>query len=439
MINVLYEDNHILVAEKPANLPVQADSSGDADLLTLLKAYVKEKYEKPGEVYLGLVHRLDRPAGGVMVFARTSKAAARLSAQFAGRGTEKRYAALVCGAPPARGRLSGFLLKDEATGTSRMVLENTPGAKAAALEYERLTQRGDKTLLDVTLMTGRHHQIRCQLADAGFSLYGDQRYNEAARPGQQLALWAYRLGFEHPVKRERMEFSSPPRGKAWEPFSEELAALLSGVRLVYLDGDILCADKDAGMSVCEADGGDSIEARLKAALGEEIHPAHRLDVATSGLVLFARSAEAAAALEEAIKARAIRKFYRCEVHGRPKKNEAELTAWLEKDADGARVRVFRDRKPGAKEIITKYRVLEHREQTSVLEVELVTGRTHQIRAHMAFMGHPVVGDDRYGDREKDRRLPARGLALRATRLELSFPKGSRLSRLDGKTISVEDA
>ncbi len=438
MLKVLYEDNHLLVVEKPVNIPVQADASGDEDLLNVCKAYIKEKYGKPGEVYLGLVHRLDRPVGGAMVFARTSKAAARLSAQFASHGAKKQYAALVVGSPAPQEKLSGFILRDEATGSARMVSGDAVGAKSAALEYRRLSAREGKTLLDVALLTGRHHQIRCQLAGAGCPIWGDQRYNPDAVPGQQLALWAYALEIDHPVKQERMAFFSAPKGRAWEPFADELAALGAGVRLVFCDGDLLCADKDAGMSVADADGGDSLEARLKRAFGADVFPVHRLDVATAGLVLFARNSRAKDALDEAIKTRAIRKYYRCEVHGHPKKDEAELRAWLVKSAEDAMVAVYDSPRPGAKEIVTRYRVLARREETTLLEVELVTGRTHQIRAHLAHAGLPLVGDDRYGDRDRDRLLCAKGLTLRAVRLALAFPKDSCLARLDGTVISIED-
>lgn len=438
MLNVLYEDNHLLAVEKPANLPAQADASGDADLLSICKAYVKEKYRKPGEVYLGLVHRLDRPVGGVMVFARTSKAAARLAVQFASHRTGKKYAALVEGKPGARGRLSGHILRDEASGSARMVPAGTAGAKAAALAYCRCTARGGLTLVDVSLLTGRHHQIRCQLKDAGFPIWGDQRYNPHAMPGQQLALWAYALEIEHPVKRERMEFVSTPKGSAWAPFREELAALRTGARPVYLDADMLCVDKDAGLGVAEADGGDSLEARLKIALGGDVYPVHRLDVGTSGLVLFARNPRAKDALDEAIKTRATRKYYHCEVYGRPEPDGAELRAYLVKHAEAARVEVYDAMRPGAKEIVTRYRTLEAKGETTLLEVELVTGRTHQIRAHLAHAGFPLVGDDRYGDRDRDRIAGAKGLALRAVRLELNFPHGSFLERLDGTILSIED-
>ncbi len=148
-IRVLYEDNHLLVVEKPANVPVQADASGDEDLLTACKGYIKEKYQKPGEVYLGLVHRLDRPVGGVMVFARTSKAAARLTEQFSAHRARKRYAAIVEGEAPAEGRLTDFLLKNEATNTTAVVAVGTPGAKQAKLSFRTLAREKGLSLLDV--------------------------------------------------------------------------------------------------------------------------------------------------------------------------------------------------------------------------------------------------------------------------------------------------
>ena len=154
-IRVLYEDNHLLVVEKPANVPVQADASGDEDLLTACKGYIKEKYAKPGEVYLGLVHRLDRPVGGVMVFARTSKAAARLTEQFSAHRARKRYAAIVEGEAPAEGRLTDFLLKNESTNTTAVVAVETPGAKQAKLSFRTLAREKGLSLLDVDLQTGQ--------------------------------------------------------------------------------------------------------------------------------------------------------------------------------------------------------------------------------------------------------------------------------------------
>lgn len=430
--NVLYEDNHIIVVEKPVNIPAQADSSGDDDMLSLVKSYIKQKYNKPGDVFLGLVHRLDRPVGGVMVFARTSKAASRLAPQFAAHRAKKRYAAIVCGSPRAYARLDDYIKKDEATLSAVICPASTPGAKAAALEYHRLTAHGALTLLDVSLFTGRHHQIRAQLANALCPIFGDQRYNPRAKAGQQVALWAYSLTIEHPTLKRAMTFTLPPHGAAWSAFEDELKALCGGVRIVYVDKNILCCNKAAGMSVAEADGGDSLQARLEAALGERVYPVHRLDVATEGLVLFARSETAEAELSAAIRSRSIRKFYRCTVQGRVPFKQKELHAYLVKDADAARVRIYDNERPNAKEVITRCRVLRANDAESLLEIELVTGRTHQIRAHMAHIGHPLIGDDKYGDRTRAH-AP---LALAAVRLELHFPENSPLAYLNGRVVEA---
>ena len=219
-IPVLYEDNHLLVVVKPPNLPVQADRSGDDDLLSILKRYIGQKYEKPGAVYLGLVHRLDRPVGGVMVFARTSKAASRLSQAFAGHAQDKRYLAVAQGDIPDARTLEDWLWKDSATGTVRVVDPGVSGAKAAKLDTRPLARRNGLTLIEVRLHTGRAHQIRVQHAHAGFPLWGDARYG-GGRPGQQIALWACALGFEHPVRHEPMRFTAPPpMTGAWAEFRD---------------------------------------------------------------------------------------------------------------------------------------------------------------------------------------------------------------------------
>ncbi len=433
-MNILYEDNHIIAVEKPVNIPVQADSSGDDDMLTLLKGYIKQKYNKPGEVFLGLVHRLDRPVGGVMVFARTSKAASRLMPQFATHRAKKRYAAIVQGEPKPFERLESFIKKDGATGNAIISSSPSDGAKPAALEYARLTKRNELSLVDVELFTGRHHQIRAQLANAGLPIWGDQRYNGAATAGQQVALWAYSLTIEHPTLKKEMTFTSLPSGRAWKPFDTELRALLAGVRIVYADDNILCCNKPAGMGVAQADGGDSLEARLASSVGR-VYPVHRLDVATSGLVLFARNEQAEGELNNAMEKRSIRKYYICSVHGRPYFKQKELRAYLVKDAEAARVKIYDTKRADAKEIITRCRVLKAGDTESLIEVELVTGRTHQIRAHLAHEGYPIIGDDKYGDRPLDRHN--RGLKLTAVRLEFSFDELSPLSYLNGKTISIQ--
>lgn len=167
-LKVIYEDNHIIVVEKPVNVPSQQDKTNDIDMLTIIKQYLKEKYNKPGNVYLGLIHRLDRPVGGVMVFAKTSKAAARLSEQVRNKEFKKKYLAIVDGKMEnGSGVLEDYLLKNERTNTSKVVEEGTKNAKYANLEYEVIAynEETDLSLVKVTLHTGRHHQIRLQFAN----------------------------------------------------------------------------------------------------------------------------------------------------------------------------------------------------------------------------------------------------------------------------------
>lgn len=203
MINILYEDNHLLVVKKPINVLVQADDTRDLDLLTMLKEYLKEKYNKPGNVYLGLVHRLDRVVGGVMVFAKTSKAAGRLAKQVQNHDFQKTYYAVVCGTLKGKGHLENYLVKDEKTNTSYV---NEEG-KLAELDYEVLASKENLTLIKINLKTGRHHQIRVQFAHIGYPLYGDARYNQNYQKGEQIALFAKELSFMHPVTKERLTFS----------------------------------------------------------------------------------------------------------------------------------------------------------------------------------------------------------------------------------------
>lgn len=220
-LEILYEDNHLLVAVKPPEIPVQADDTRDPDFLNLLKAYIKEKYRKPGDVFLGLVHRLDRNAGGVMVFARTSKAASRLSAQIREHEANKTYLAVVDGIPEKpRGRLIHYLLKNKKTNTVSIVPPDTPEAREAVLDYELLSAKDNYGLVRVNLLTGRAHQIRVQLADIGAPLYGDVKYRNLGEKNENnLALWCWQMEIEHPVKKERMRFiSNPPCCYPWNLF-----------------------------------------------------------------------------------------------------------------------------------------------------------------------------------------------------------------------------
>lgn len=206
-IKVIYEDNHLLVVEKPVNVPMQEDSSRDHDLLSICKDYIKERYGKPGNVYLGLVHRLDRPVGGVCVFARTSKAASRLSRQVQDRTFRKRYLAVVeDGGLADQGRFEDYLLKDGSTNTVRV----DPKGKKAVLDYRVIERKNGLAKVEVDLHTGRSHQIRVQFSSRNHPLWGDQRYNRNARPGQQIALWSASLTFLHPVTGEELTFESAP-------------------------------------------------------------------------------------------------------------------------------------------------------------------------------------------------------------------------------------
>lgn len=218
-LKVIYEDNHIIVVEKIPNIPSQGDKTGDIDMLTIIKQYLKDKYHKPGEVYLGLVHRLDRPVGGVMVFAKTSKAAARLSEEVRVREIKKQYLVVVDGKmEKTEDILEDFLLKNEKNNMSKVVKEETKNAKKASLDYKVLKYDSeiDLSVLKVNLHTGRHHQIRVQLSSRNHSIYGDQKYGTRGR-GKQIALWAYELTLIHPTKKEEMTFRSiPEKNKTWK-------------------------------------------------------------------------------------------------------------------------------------------------------------------------------------------------------------------------------
>ena len=217
-LEILYEDNHIIVVVKPNNILSQSDNTNDIDMLTIIKDYIKEKYNKPGNVYLGLVHRLDRPVSGVMVFAKTSKAASRLSEQVRTHALKKKYMAIVYdnGTLKDRDTFIDYLYKDN--DNSSKVVDEKKG-KYAELSYNVIArdENVNLTLVDVDLKTGRHHQIRVQFASRNHALYGDQRYG--IQDKKQIALHAYRLEFNHPTTKEKLIFISKPKKESkWSNF-----------------------------------------------------------------------------------------------------------------------------------------------------------------------------------------------------------------------------
>ncbi len=237
MLNVIYEDNHIIVVEKPVNVPSQEDKTGDLDMITMIKDYLKVKYNKPGNVFVGLVHRLDRPVGGIMIFAKTSKAASRLSESIRIKDFKKTYLAVVNNANlKSEAVLEDYMLKNEALNKSMVVSKDKHNSKLARLNYKVLesislkdtdnndfsktgSEQSGLSLVEINLETGRHHQIRVQFASRGNSLYGDQKYGSGPK-GEQIALWAYKIEFKHPVKDEIMTFECKPKAIGiWSKFN----------------------------------------------------------------------------------------------------------------------------------------------------------------------------------------------------------------------------
>ena len=209
-LSVIYEDNHILVVNKAAGLLVQGDQTGDESLVDIAKRYIKDKYQKPGNVFLGLVHRLDRPTTGVIVLARTSKALTRLNQQFKDRLTKKVYRAVVSGSPEPEARLEHFLRKNSSQNKSFHYPKNTLNTKHAILRYRYIEQLRSYHVLEIELETGRHHQIRVQLAAVGLHIKGDLKYG-AKRPNQNgsIHLHAQSLTLAHPTTKEEMKFIAP--------------------------------------------------------------------------------------------------------------------------------------------------------------------------------------------------------------------------------------
>lgn len=224
-MNVLYEDNHIIVVNKQAGEIVQGDKTGDTPLSDLVKDYIKVKYDKPGEVFLGVVHRLDRPVSGVVLFARTSKALSRLNAMFASHEkVQKTYWAIVANPPrEERGTLIHWLTRDEKANKARAYDREVPGSKRAVLDYELVGRSDRYYLLEVHLHTGRHHQIRCQLAKMGCPIKGDLKYGAPrSNPDGSISLHARRLCLEHPVSHETVNVAADvPNDKLWKTLAEQ--------------------------------------------------------------------------------------------------------------------------------------------------------------------------------------------------------------------------
>ena len=222
-MTVLYEDNHIIAVNKTCNEIVQGDKTGDTPLSETVKAYIKLKYNKPGEVFLGVTHRLDRPTSGVVLFARTSKALTRLNEMFKSHEQiKKTYWAIVQGAPKVpEARLENWLVKNEAQNKSYIVKPHAKDAKQAILNYKTLVRGENYALLEVDLETGRHHQIRCQLAAIGCPIKGDLKYGaKRSNPDGGICLHARQIAFIHPVSKEQICITAPvPEDSLWQQFS----------------------------------------------------------------------------------------------------------------------------------------------------------------------------------------------------------------------------
>ena len=222
-MTVLYEDNHIIAVNKTCNEIVQGDKTGDEPLSEIVKAYIKEKYNKPGEVFLGVTHRLDRPTSGVVLFARTSKALTRLNEMFKSHEQiKKTYWAIVQGCPKQpEARLENYLIRNEQQNKSYLAKPNAKDAKLAVLEYKTLVRGENYTLLEVNLETGRHHQIRCQLAAIGCPVKGDLKYGaKRSNPDGGICLHARQIEFIHPVSKQNICITAPvPNDSLWQQLS----------------------------------------------------------------------------------------------------------------------------------------------------------------------------------------------------------------------------
>ena len=224
-VGLLYEDNHIIIVSKRVGEIVQGDKTGDTPLSEMVKSYIKEKYQKPGEVFLGVVHRLDRPVSGIVLFARTSKALTRLSEMFRTRAVSKTYWAIVGNKPPQHeGTLTHWLTRNPKNNTARAYDHEVPGSKQAILDYRIIAQSERYWLLEVDLHTGRHHQIRCQLAKMGCPIRGDLKYGAPrSNPDGGISLHARRIQLEHPVSHLQIDVTAPvPDDRLWQSISQGL-------------------------------------------------------------------------------------------------------------------------------------------------------------------------------------------------------------------------
>ena len=220
-MTVVYEDNPIIVVNKTASEIVQADKTGDTPLSETVKQYLKEKYQKPGNVFLGVTHRLDRPVSGLVIFAKTSKALTRLNEMFRAGEVKKTYWAVVKNAPKeSEGELVHFLVRNEKQNKSYAYDKEVPNSKKAVLDYRLIGRSDNYYLLEVDLKTGRHHQIRCQLAKMGCPIKGDLKYGSPrSNPDGSICLHARRVRFVHPVSKELIELKAPlPEGNLWKGF-----------------------------------------------------------------------------------------------------------------------------------------------------------------------------------------------------------------------------
>ncbi|NNF19226.1 MAG: RNA pseudouridine synthase [Flavobacteriaceae bacterium] len=216
---VLFEDNHLIAINKQAGDIVQGDKTGDMPLSEVVKLYIKTKYDKPGNVYLGVTHRLDRPTSGVVVFAKTSKALPRMNKLFAEKETEKTYWALVKNAPPKpHDTLTHWMIRNHKQNKSYAYNDERPNSKKAILHYKLLKQLNNYYLLEITLETGRHHQIRAQLSAIGCPIKGDLKYGfDRSNPDASIHLHAHKLSFTHPVRNESIDIlAPPPRDVLWD-------------------------------------------------------------------------------------------------------------------------------------------------------------------------------------------------------------------------------